>query len=169
MNIAVLHFHRLGGSGIVAYEIGIAMAKLGHNVHFMGLEFPFRKNVTRFPTQKKATGKIFFHKIFFQEYPVFDYQPYGLAIASQVAEWVKEHNIDVIHSHYAIPHAICALLAKQILNRPELKCIVTLHGTDITIVGAQPSMQSITCYALKQSDKVIAVSHYLKKKNSRDI
>ena len=162
MNIAVLHFHRLGGSGIIAYEIGAAMAQLGHNVHFMGLEFPFRKNINE--NKQNYGGNIFFHKIQFQEYPVFDYQPYGLATASQVAEWVEQYDIDVIHSHYAIPHAICALLAKQILNRPRLKCVLTLHGTDITIVGSQPSMRSITCYALKQSDQVIAVSNYLKRR-----
>ena len=162
MNIAVLHFHRLGGSGIIAYEIGLAMAQLGHNVHFIGLEFPFRNNINLI--QKNHIGNIFFHKIQFQEYPVFDYQPYGLATASQVAEWIEQYNINVIHSHYAIPHAICALLARQILNRPHLKCILTLHGTDITIVGSQPSMRSITCYAIRQSDQVIAVSNYLKAK-----
>jgi N-acetyl-alpha-D-glucosaminyl L-malate synthase BshA len=155
MNIAILCYHRIGGSGIVAYEIGRAMAEdKGHQVHFMGLEPPFR--LKNFPSDA-----IKFHKVWVKEYPVFDFHPYSLALASQLSSIIKKCNIDVIHSHYALPHAVSALLARDISGR-DLKCVTTLHGTDITIVGAHPSMMDITRYAIEKSDVVTAVSNYLK-------
>lgn len=159
MKIAVLHFHRLGGSGILAYEIGCALARRGYEIHFIGLHFPFRYA----HQQSNCRGRVFFHKISIQQYDVFDFQPYALALASQVAEIIEKHQLEAIHSHYAIPHAICAILAKQI-SKKNIKCVTTLHGTDITIVGSHSSMKNITRYAIENSDEVTAVSHYLKEK-----
>jgi len=154
MNIAILSYHRIGGSGIVAYEIGRAMAEeRGHNVHFIGLEPPFRLG-------DSYNEKIQFHKVWLKEYPVFDFQPYALALASQLADIVLRFEIDVIHSHYALPHAVSALLAKDISGR-DVKCVTTLHGTDITVVGAHPTMMNITKFAINRSDAVTAVSNSL--------
>ncbi|MCP4151102.1 MAG: N-acetyl-alpha-D-glucosaminyl L-malate synthase BshA [bacterium] len=156
MNIAILCYHRIGGSGIVAYEIGRAMAEeKGHTVHFMGLEPPFR--LKNGDSENEAMK---FHRVCVQEYPVFDFQPYSLALASQLSTIIKHCDIDVIHSHYALPHAISALLARDISGRP-VKCVTTLHGTDITVVGAHPSMTDITRYAIEKSYVVTAVSDSL--------
>jgi len=160
MNIAILCYHRIGGSGIVAYEIGRAMAEdKGHNVHFMGLEPPFR-------LKGNCSDKMKFHKIHIKEYPVFDHQPYALALASQLSVLIKHYDIDVIHSHYAIPHAISAILARDISGR-NVKLVTTLHGTDITVVGAHPSMMDITCYSIEKSDVVTAVSKDLVKESEQ--
>ncbi len=156
MNIAILSYHRVGGSGIVAYEIGRAMAEeRGHKVHFIGLEPPFR-------LKTNLNGSMSFHKVYVKEYPVFDFQPYSLALASQLAEIIEEHWIDVVHSHYALPHAVSAILAREI-SKKKVKCVTTLHGTDITVVGAHPTMKNITRYAIENSDVVTAVSESLKK------
>ena len=154
MNIVILNYHRLGGSGIVAYEIGWSMANLGHNVHFVGLQTPFRLIQEDYPN-------IFFHKIHIKEYPVFDFQPYTLALASQLATIIEKEKIDVIHSHYALPHAVAAILAREITGIP-VKCITTLHGTDITIIGSHPTMKNITLYAIEKSDVVTSVSQFLR-------
>ncbi len=152
MNIVILCYHRIGGSGVVAYEIGRAMAEdKGHTVHFMGLEPPFRLT-------EDHHERMLFHKVHVEEYPVFDFQPYSLALASQLSNLIKRYAIDVIHSHYALPHAISALLARDISGKHNVKCVTTLHGTDITVVGAHPSMTDITCYAIRKSDVVTAVS-----------
>ncbi|MCP4220977.1 MAG: N-acetyl-alpha-D-glucosaminyl L-malate synthase BshA [bacterium] len=154
MNIAILCYHRIGGSGIVAYEIGRAMAEdKGHNVHFMGLEPPFR-------LKDNDSEHMKFHRVCVKEYPVFDFQPYSLALASQLSTIINHYDIDVIHSHYALPHAVSALLARDISGKP-IKCVTTLHGTDITVVGAHPSMKDITRYAIEKSDVVTAVSDSL--------
>lgn len=156
MNIAVLSYHRVGGSGIVAYEIGRAMAEeRGHKVHFIGLEPPFRLN-------PNLSDSMRFHKVCVKEYPVFDFQPYSLALASQLSEIIEKYWIDVIHSHYALPHAVSAILAREI-SKKKVKCVTTLHGTDITIVGAHPTMKNITRYAIENSDVVTTVSESLKK------
>jgi N-acetyl-alpha-D-glucosaminyl L-malate synthase BshA len=155
MNIVILCYHRIGGSGIVAYEIGRAMAEdKGHLVHFVGLEPPFRLKNT-------GSTNMRFHKVYMQEYPVFDFQPYSLALASQLSALIRQNDIDIIHSHYALPHAVSALLARDISGK-DVKCITTLHGTDITIVGAHPTMADITRYAIEKSDVVTAVSDSLR-------
>lgn len=160
MNIAILCYHRIGGSGIVAYEIGRAMAEeKGHTVHFMGLEPPFR-------LKESDSDKMRFHGVCVKEYPVFDFQPYSLALASQLSTIIRRYNIDVIHSHYALPHAVSALLAREISGRIP-KCVTTLHGTDITIVGAHPSMKEITRYAIEKSDVVTAVSNNLAEESEK--
>jgi N-acetyl-alpha-D-glucosaminyl L-malate synthase BshA len=156
MNIAILCYHRIGGSGIVAYEIGRAMAEeKGHTVHFMGLEPPFR-------LKESESERMKFHGVCVKEYPVFDFQPYALALASQLSIIIKRYEINVIHSHYALPHAVSALLARDISGRP-VRCVTTLHGTDITVVGGHPSMTDITRYAIEKSDVVTAVSNSLVK------
>jgi N-acetyl-alpha-D-glucosaminyl L-malate synthase BshA len=119
----------------------------------MGLEPPFRLKNNR-------SDKMRFHKVHVKEYPVFDFQPYSLALASQLSMNIKRCKVDVIHSHYALPHAVSALLARDISGKP-VKCVTTLHGTDITVVGAHPSMTAITCYAIEKSDVVTAVSNNL--------
>ncbi len=162
MNIAILSYHRIGGSGIIAYEIGRALAEdKGYNVHFIGLEPPYR-------LKDNMSENIKFHKVWVKEYPVFDYQPYTLALASQLSEIIKRCNIDVIHSHYALPHAISALLAKDI-SGGDVKCVTTLHGTDITIVGSHPGMANITKYAIEKSDAVTTVSNYLKEETEKKL
>ncbi len=159
MNIAILSYHRIGGSGIIAYEIGRALAEeKGYNIHFIGLEPPFRLT--------DQSENMRFHKVCVKEYPVFDYQPYTLSLASQLSEIIKRCNIDIIHSHYALPHAISALLAKDISGE-NVKCVTTLHGTDITIVGSHPGMANITKYAIEKSDAVTTVSNYLKKETEK--
>lgn len=155
MKIAILCYHRVGGSGIVAYEIGRAMAEeRGHEVHFIGLQPPFR-------LKEQSNDAIHFHRVWVKEYPVFDYQPYDLALASQLSEIITRYGIDVVHSHYVLPHAISAILARNIVKRP-LQLVTTLHGTDITVVGQHPSMMHITRYGIEESDRVTAVSMSLK-------
>ena len=102
-----------------------------------------------------------FHKVYVKEYPVFDFQPYSLALASQLSALIRQNDIDIIHSHYALPHAVSALLARDISGK-NVKCVTTLHGTDITIVGAHPTMVDITRYAIEKSDVVTAVSDSLR-------
>jgi N-acetyl-alpha-D-glucosaminyl L-malate synthase BshA len=160
LKIAILNYHKIGGSGIVAYEIGRAMAEeRGHEVHFVGLEPPFR-------LKENINKNIHFHKIWVHEYPVFNYPPYTLALISQLAELIKLYNIEVIHGHYALPHAVAAIMAREI-SKMDVTVVTTLHGTDITIVGAHPAMKMITCYAIEKSDVVTAVSLYLKKETER--
>lgn len=155
MKIAMLCYHRVGGSGIVAYEIGRAMAEeRGHEVHFMGLQPPYR-------LKEASSEALHFHRVWVKEYPVFDYQPYDLALASQLSEIIIRYGIEVIHSHYVLPHAISAILARSIVNR-SLRLVTTLHGTDITVVGQHPSMMHITRYGIEASDRVTAVSQSLK-------
>ena len=161
MRIAVLHFHRLGGSGIVAYEIARGMVRRGHEVHFVGLSPPFRMQ-----DQSNDWEGLYFHSVEFKFHPVFDHQPYDLALASKLATVIKEFDIQIIHCHYAIPHTAAALLARDILgiSKKKLKIITTLHGTDVSIVGAEKSMFLVTQYLIEKSDVVISVSNYLKKK-----
>ncbi len=154
MEIAILNYHRVGGSGIVAYEIGKAMSERGHLVHFMGLEPPFR-------LRDNFSDNMRFHKVELQDYPVFNYPPYTLALASQLGDLLDSYNIEVVHSHYALPHAVSAILAREIAGR-NVRCITTLHGTDITVVGAHPTMKNITRFAIEHSDAVTAVSHSLR-------
>lgn len=160
MNICVLHYHRIGGSGVVAYEIGRAMAEdRGHTVHFMGLEPPFRLADT-------LTDRMHFHRVWVKEYAVFDHQPYALALASQLADLIVKEKIDVIHSHYALPHAVSAVLAKEMSGK-AVKTVCTLHGTDITVVGSHSSLKNITRWAIDKTDAVTCVSDYLKAETVR--
>ncbi|MFH1707918.1 MAG: glycosyltransferase, partial [Planctomycetota bacterium] len=153
MNIAIVCYHSMGGSGIIAYELGAAFAVRGHQVHFVGLDRPYRM------TGEEANMS--FHRVEMRDYPVFVYPPYVLALASRLYEVVERHAIDVIHCHYAMPHALAGLLARDMSKRP-VKVVTTLHGTDITLVGSDPSFFSITKHAIERSDCVTAVSDFLR-------
>ncbi len=150
-----------GGSGIVATELGLALASRGHEVHFVVDNIPFRL--------RDNIDNVFCHIVEPVNYPVLNQPPYYLAMASRIVEVVEEHSIQIWHAHYAIPHASIALLAREMLP-PELKfCLITtLHGTDITIVGADPSLHRITKYAMDKSCAVTAVSEWLKRETERE-
>ena len=152
MNIAIVSYHTTGGSGIVAYEIGLALSEAGHTIHFVGMEPPFRMD--------DAGAHMMFHSVEVKDYPVFTYPPYTLALASRLFEIIEQYEIDIVHCHYAVPHAIAGILARNMTSRP-VKVITTLHGTDITLVGSHPSFYNVTRWAIQQSDAVTAVSDYL--------
>ncbi len=146
-----------GGSGVVATELGINLAKLGHEIHFVAYAVPSRLN--------EYYDNVFYHEVKVLEYPLFEYPPYSLALASKLAEIARYQNLDLIHAHYAIPHATSAYLAREILkNDHPLKVITTLHGTDITLVGKDPSFMEVTSFSIEQSDGITAVSEYLREK-----
>lgn len=154
MRIGITCYPTFGGSGVVASELGLALAEKGHEVHFITYKMPGRL--------KFNSGLIQFHEVSVPDYPLFEFPPYSLALASKLTVVAKEHNLDIIHAHYAIPHAASALLARNMLNG-KIKVITTLHGTDVTLVGREASFMPITKYAIESSDSVTAVSNYLKK------
>jgi len=156
MNIGMVCYPTFGGSGIVAAELGKELSRRGHNIHFMSYDVPARI----FPPGKR----IFFHEVKVSAYPLFQYPPYSLALATKIAEVAVHENLDLVHVHYAIPHAISALLARDMLQRQQidLKVITTLHGTDITLVGNERSYLEVTRYGIELSDAVTAVSEYLR-------
>jgi N-acetyl-alpha-D-glucosaminyl L-malate synthase BshA len=146
-----------GGSGIVATELGINLACKGHEVHFVSYQPPTRLD--------KFQRNIYFHAVEFPHYPLFEFQLYSLALAGKIIDVIKYENIDLVHVHYAIPHAISGFLARQITKEiRNIKLITTLHGTDITLVGLEPAFQPIVKFSLEQSDAVTAVSRYLAEK-----
>ncbi|CAF1075269.1 unnamed protein product [Rotaria sp. Silwood1] len=147
-------FSSMGGSGIIATELGKLLADKGYQVHFIGHGVPFRLD--------KLSKNIFYHEVEVTDYPVFKGSPYDLALANKIAEVAKMEQLDLIHVHYAMPHAVCAFLAKQIVG-DHLKIVTTLHGTDITILGVDPTFKDLICLALKKSDAVTAVSKDLVK------
>jgi N-acetyl-alpha-D-glucosaminyl L-malate synthase BshA len=152
MKIGVTCYPTVGGSGTVATELGLAIARRGHEVHFICYAMPYRLG--------RVPPGVTFHEVTVPVYPLFQYPPYSLALASQMAEAVREHGIELLHVHYAIPHAISAHLAREILgNGPRL--VVTLHGTDITVVGADPSFLPIVRLGIERADAVTAVSRSL--------
>jgi len=154
MKIGITCYPTFGGSGVVATELGLALAKHGDDVHFISYAMPSRLNVLH--------ERIHFHEVNVTPYPLFDpYPPYTLALATKMAEVAAYEKLEVLHVHYAIPHAISAYLAKQIL-RSSLKVITTLHGTDITLVGRDESYLPITKFGIEESDGVTAVSQWLK-------
>ncbi|MBT3233997.1 MAG: N-acetyl-alpha-D-glucosaminyl L-malate synthase BshA [Calditrichaeota bacterium] len=154
MKIGITCYPTFGGSGVVASELGLALAERGHDIHFITYKMPGR---LRFNSQT-----IQFHEVKVPEYPLFEFPPYSLALASRISDVVKEHKLDIIHAHYAIPHAASALLARDMLGG-KIKVMTTLHGTDVTLVGREASFMPITRYAIESSDSVTAVSNYLKK------
>ncbi len=155
MVIGITCYPVAGGSGIVATELGIQLAARGHQVHFISYAMPFR--LDDFKTN------LMYHAVETTAYPLFKYPPYTLTLAAKMAEVSRNYNLDVLHVHYAIPHAACAFLAKQLLNGVEKqpKIITTLHGTDITLVGSDPSYYEITRFSINASDGLSAVSKYL--------
>jgi N-acetyl-alpha-D-glucosaminyl L-malate synthase BshA len=154
MKIGITCYPTYGGSGVVATELGKKLAELGHQIHFISYALPYRLN--------KFTSNIFFHEVEVVEYPLFTYPPYEISLASKMYEIAKYKKLDLLHVHYAIPHATSAFLARQLLTKPDLKIITTLHGTDITLLGTVPSLLPITKFSIEQSSGITAVSHFLK-------
>jgi len=154
MRIGISCYSTFGGSGSVASEIGIGLSNRGHEVHIISSSIPPRLNIHR--------NEVYFHEVTPSPYPLFESPLYGDALASKMADIVQKYNLDVIHAHYAIPHASSALLAKMACDN-KVKVVTTLHGTDITIVGADPSYFPMVRLAIKNSDAVTAVSEFLKK------
>jgi N-acetyl-alpha-D-glucosaminyl L-malate synthase BshA len=155
VNIGITCYPTFGGSGAVATELGIALAERGHEVHFVSYDQPFRLAGFR--------ERVFFHEVEMEDYPLFEHPPYALALAVALHDTARKHELDLVHMHYAIPHAASAFLAREML-KPErpLKIATTLHGTDITLVGLHPSFHAITRFSILESDGLSAVSEYLR-------
>ena len=156
MKIGITCYPTYGGSGAVATELGIALAAKGHEVHFITYQQPFRL--------PSFLPRIYFHEVDVGRYPLFEYPPYDLALAVRMHEVVKSHGLDLLHVHYAIPHATSAWIAREMLREAgsDVKVITTLHGTDITIVGQDRSFHPITKFSIEKSDRITAVSQYLR-------
>ena len=157
MKIGITCYPTFGGSGVVATELGLELANRGHDVHFISYANPIRLD--------PGVERIHYHEVEVSSYPLFQYPPYSLALASRMAEVAELYDLDLLHVHYAIPHSISALLAQQILMpKRRLPFITTLHGTDITLVGADRSYFPITKFSIEKSNGVTTVSNYLKKR-----
>jgi N-acetyl-alpha-D-glucosaminyl L-malate synthase BshA len=156
VKIGITCYPTYGGSGAVATELGIALAAKGHEVHFITYQQPFRL--------PSFLPRVYFHEVDVGRYPLFEYPPYDLALAVRMHEVVKTHGLDLLHVHYAIPHATSAWIAREMLReaKSDVKVITTLHGTDITIVGQDPSFHPITKFSIEKSDRITAVSQYLR-------
>ncbi|MGY8989113.1 MAG: N-acetyl-alpha-D-glucosaminyl L-malate synthase BshA [Flavobacteriales bacterium] len=155
--IGIVCYPTYGGSGVVATELGIALAEKGHEVHFISYSQPFRLD--------RVSDKTFFHEVTVPDYPLFDYTPYELNLTSKLVDVVRHEKIDILHVHYAIPHASAAIQAKHILETYGIKIpiVTTLHGTDITLLGKDKSFKPVIEYAINKSDAVTSVSLDLKK------
>jgi L-malate glycosyltransferase len=155
VNVGITCYPTYGGSGIVATELGMELAARGHEVHFITYANPIRLD--------PGTPRIYYHEVEVSNYPLFQYPPYSLALASRMAEVAEAYELDLLHVHYAIPHSISALLAQQMLApQRRVPFITTLHGTDITLVGADRSYYPITKFSIERSDGVTAISEYLR-------
>lgn len=156
MKIGILCYPTYGGSGIVATELGMSLAKKGYEVHFISSNLPARLDITN--------PNIFFHKVNVQTYPLFQYQPYDIALSSMIYRVVNLYKLDLLHAHYAIPYAYAAFTAKQMLKEEgkDVPLVTTLHGTDITLVGQHPSYKHAVEFSINQSDTVTSVSESLK-------
>lgn len=160
MNIGITCYPTYGGSGIVATELGLELANRGHQVHFITYANPIRLD--------PGTPRVNYHEVEVASYPLFQYPPYTLALASRMAEVAENYALDLLHVHYAIPHSISALLAKQMVaDRMRLPFVTTLHGTDITLVGADPSYLPITRFSIERSDGVTSISDYLRQQTAQ--
>jgi L-malate glycosyltransferase len=156
MKIGIVCYPTFGGSGVVATELGMALAAKGHKIHFITYSQPVRL--------AEFNENIFYHEVTVSDYPLFEYQPYELVLSSKLVDVVRYENLDLLHVHYAIPHASAAYMAKQILATfgINIPVITTLHGTDITLVGKDSSFEPVITFAINQSDAVTAVSENLK-------
>ncbi|MDQ3323189.1 MAG: N-acetyl-alpha-D-glucosaminyl L-malate synthase BshA [Acidobacteriota bacterium] len=155
MNIGITVYPTYGGSGIVGSELGRELAQRGHNVHFISSSLPTRLT--------ELNERVHFHEVEMMSYPLFEHQPYDLALATKMATVARSENLDLLHVHYAIPHSISAILARESIKQKRyVPVITTLHGTDITLVGADRSYLPITRYGIQQSDGVTSVSKFLK-------
>ena len=157
MNIGIVCYPTFGGSGVVATELGRALAAKEHNVHFISYSQPARLDF--------FNPHVFFHEVSIYKYPLFEYVPYETILASKIVDIVKQNKLDVLHVHYAIPHASAALMAKNILMEQgiDIPIVTTLHGTDITLVGKDPTYEPVVSYSINHSDAVTAVSESLKR------
>ena len=162
MNIAIVCYPTFGGSGVVATELGRALAIMGHQIHFISYNLPVRLEALNDPN-------IHYHEVNVPDYPLFKYQPYELALSSRLVDVVKTHKVDVLHVHYAIPHAYAAYMAKKMLldNGIHIPIVTTLHGTDITLVGSHPFYRPAVTFSINHSDRVTAVSESLKQDTLR--
>lgn len=161
VRIGITCYPTYGGSGAVATELGMALARRGHEIHFITYQQPFRL--------PSFLPRIYFHEVDVGRYPLFEYPPYDLALAVRMHEVVLAHKLDLLHVHYAIPHATSAWIAREMLQptRPDIRVLTTLHGTDITIVGQDPSFHAITKFSIEQSDGLTAVSRFLQRETVR--
>jgi len=152
--IGITCYPSQGGSGVVASELGLNLARHGYEVHFISSSLPWRL--------RRYQKNIIYHKVDMPNYPVFHHSPYTLSLASVMSDTAIQYNLDIMHVHYAIPHAASAFLAQQMVGADRLKIITTLHGTDITLVGQEPSFFPLTKFLIQKSDAVTAVSKFLK-------
>src|SRR5271155_1402864 len=166
MKIGITSYPTYGGSGVVATELGIELAQRGHEIHFITYQPPFRL--------VEGQANIHFHEVNVPNYPLFQYPPYDLALATRMAEVASLHSLDLLHVHYAIPHSVSALLARQMLAEArngmqrKLPFVTTLHGTDITLVGLEHSYLPVTRFSIEKSDGVTAISQYLKDRTIKE-
>ena len=161
MKIGIVCYPTFGGSGVVATELGLELSRKGHEVHFITYRQPVRLEL--------LSAQVHFHEVNVPKYPLFHYQPYELALSSKIVDMVKIHNIDVLHVHYAIPHAYAGYMAKKMLLEEgiELPIVTTLHGTDITLVGSHPFYKTAVTFSINKSDAVTSVSQSLKEDTQR--
>ncbi|MBQ0140573.1 MAG: N-acetyl-alpha-D-glucosaminyl L-malate synthase BshA [Kurthia sp.] len=154
LKIGITCYPTVGGSGVMATELGKMLAEKGHEIHFITSSMPFRLN--------KVYPNIFFHEVEVNNYAVFQYPPYDIALASRMADVIRDEKLDLLHVHYAIPHAVCAVLGRDMANS-DIGIVTTLHGTDITVLGEDSLLTPAIKYGIEKSDVVTAVSHALKK------
>ncbi len=156
MRIGIVCYPTFGGSGVLATELGKALADKGHSVHFITYQQPVRLNV--------FSANIYYHEVRVPTYPLFDYPPYEVALASSMVDVIMNHNLDLLHVHYAIPHASAAFMAKQIVRKSgrDIPVITTLHGTDITLVGRDKTYEPVVTFSINESDAITAVSQNLR-------
>jgi len=161
LKIGIVCYPTLGGSGVVATELGKSLARLGNDVHFITSSHPSRL--------VGYDERVYFHRVVTGEYPLFQgYTPYSLSLAVKIREVAEQYSLDLVHVHYAIPHATSAFLAREMLKPQRLPTMTTLHGTDITLVGMMPSYYEITRFSIEKSDAVTAVSEFLRKETIRE-
>ena len=161
MKIGIVCYPTFGGSGVVATELGMALADKGHEVHFITYNQPVRLDF--------LSHNLHFHQVVIEEYPLFEYQPYELALSTKMVEVVRKYSLEVLHVHYAIPHAYAAYMAKQMLKEKglDVRVVTTLHGTDITLVGSHPNYKSAVEFSINNSDVVTSVSNNLKETTNK--
>ena len=157
LKIGITCYPTVGGSGVIATELGKLLAERGHEIHFITSSVPFRLN--------KIYPNVFFHEVEVNNYSVFQYPPYDIALASKMADVIKDEKLDVLHVHYAIPHAVCAVLAREMCGE-NIGIVTTLHGTDISVLGQDSTLAQAIRYGIEKSDIVTAVSNSLLTNNS---
>lgn len=159
LRVGIVGYPTYGGSGVVATELGCALAREGHVVHLFSYAPPVRAS--------DAQAGLRVHAVDVFAYPLLRYPPYDLALASKILEVAGNEGLDVVHAHYAVPHAIAAFLAREVVGRERMRTVTTLHGTDITLVGADPSYRAMTCFGIARSDAVTCVSEHLRQETLR--